>query len=57
MNMYMAVTNDKYELPLFVGTAVEIAEWAGCRTDNIYRSVVYGNKYNGKNNGYRIIKV
>ena len=57
MNVYMAVTNDKYELPLFVGTAVEIAEWAGCRTDNIYRSVIYEHKYNGKNNGYRIIKV
>lgn len=39
MKVYMAVTNDIYELPLIVGTAAEIAKWAGCKTHNIYRSV------------------
>lgn len=57
MSLYMAITNDKYELPLIVGSAVEVAKWAGCRTDNIYRSAKQKDKYNGKYNGYKIIKV
>lgn len=57
MNLYMAVTTDIYELPLIVGTAAEIAKWAGCRADHICRSALYAHKYNGKNKGYKIIKV
>ena len=57
MSLYMAVTSDKYELPLAVGTAAEIARWVGCTTAHIYRSALYPKRYNGSINKYKIIKV
>lgn len=53
----MAVTSDRYELPLVVGTAVEVARWAGCKTATIYSYVSGCKECNGKRRGYNIIKV
>lgn len=57
MSLYMAITSDRYELPLAVGTAAEVARWAGCKTATIYSYVSGCKKCNGKRRGYNIIKV
>lgn len=37
--LYLIVTQDKYELPLFVGTIKEVAEKAGVSENAIYSSI------------------
>lgn len=37
--IYLIVTQDKYELPLFVGSADEVAEKAGVTRNAIYSSI------------------
>ena len=54
--MYMAVTTDKYELPLCVAdTARELAEHFGVSENTVYSSISKG--LPGRRNGYRFIKV
>lgn len=37
--LYEVVTTDKYELPLIVGTAKEVAAFAGTSTNNVYAAL------------------
>lgn len=37
--IYMIVTNDKYELPVFVGTAQEVADYQGVKVGSIYGAI------------------
>ena len=37
--VYEVVSNDKYELPLIVGTAKEVAAFAGTSTNNVYAAL------------------
>lgn len=37
--VYEVVTTDKYELPLIVGTAKEVAAFAGTSTNNVYAAL------------------
>lgn len=54
--MYMAVTTDKYELPLFVAdTARELGKHFGVSQNTVYSSISKG--LSGKKNGYRFVKV
>ncbi len=53
--LYMAVTPDKYELPIFVGNSTEVAEWAGITLNALYSSVYH--KRSGSVNGYKLVKV
>lgn len=56
MPMYMAVTADKYELPLFVADTVwEMAKHFGVTENTVYSSISKG--LSGKRNGYRFVKV
>lgn len=53
---WLAVTADKYELPIAVAdTAGELAQLMGTTENNI-RSAIAKNK-NGKKNGYKFIRV
>lgn len=54
--LYMAVTADKYELPICVEDSVhDLAKWAGI-SDNTLSSNLSKHK-NGKNRGYKFVKV
>lgn len=53
--LYMAVTPDKYELPIFVGNSSEITTWAGISLNALYSSV--NKKRSGSRNGYKLVKV
>lgn len=54
--MYMAVTADKYELPLYVAdTARELGKHYGVSANMVYSAVSKG--LSGKRNGYRFVKV
>lgn len=54
--LYMAVTPDKYELPLAVEeTITELASKLGERRDNLSSNL--SKKRSGKNKGYKIVKV
>lgn len=54
--IYMAVTNDKYELPIFVSdTQAEMAEWAGVAHCSI--SSYLRNKARRHYKKYKIVKV
>lgn len=59
MKLYMAVTADKYELPLCVGTAREVAAFAGVNLDNFYSQITKTaqGKATGKLSGRKLIKV
>lgn len=39
--LYLIVTQDKYELPLFVGSVYEVAEKAGISVNSVYSSLCY----------------
>lgn len=52
-NIYMIVTEDKYELPLFVGTVEEVAEKAGCSVNTIYACISHYEHGRNKNTRYR----
>lgn len=47
--VYMAVTNDKYELPVNFGNAPYIAAWAGMSVQTLY-SYVTRHQYRRKGN-------
>lgn len=53
--LYMAVTADKYELPLFVGNVKEVATWAGITENNLHSQI--SKHMSGKNRGYKFVKV
>lgn len=53
--IYIAVTADKYELPLFVGNGREVAAWAGITENNLHSQV--SKHKSGKNRGYKFVKV
>lgn len=54
--MYMAVTADKYELPIdFAHTAEELAERFGIKKNSLLSDVA--KKRSGKKRGYKFIKV
>lgn len=55
MKLYMAVTADKYELPLVVGTAEDIARFAGINRLAVYNYIA--RKMSGKRNGYKLVSV
>ncbi|ADZ83560.1 hypothetical protein [Cellulosilyticum lentocellum] len=48
--IYMAVTADSLELPLFVGTSTEVAAWAGITCRALYSNINQGmsGKYKGR---------
>lgn len=44
MKLYIAVTADEYELPLYVAeSAIELASFLGCGKSNIYKGIKLGN--------------
>jgi hypothetical protein len=52
----MAVTSDKYELPIYVGSnAKELAEHFGVSINNVYSSISH--KSTGRYRGYKFVKV
>lgn len=54
--VYMAVTPDKYELPVHLtNSAKQMADWLGVSTNAVFVSI--SNGLSGKSNGYKIIKV
>lgn len=55
MTLYMAVTADKYELPLVVGTAEDIARFAGINRLAVYNYIA--RRMSGKRNGYKLVSV
>ncbi len=58
MSVYMVVTSDKYELPLAVGNAADIARFTGTKISTVYRQTCNdAGRCNGKYRGYKIIKI
>lgn len=55
MTLYMVVTADKYELPLVVGTAEDIARFAGIKRMAVYNYIA--RRMSGKRNGYKLVRV
>ena len=55
MLLYMAVTLDDYQLPLFVGTRKEVAIWADLAPDNV--SMYVRRKLNSYKNNCKFVKV
>lgn len=58
-SIYLVVTPDKYELPLFVGTSKEVCEWAGITLNTLQWRVRRYNKgiFDGKSSGRRFVSV
>ena len=55
-NLYMIVTADKYELPLFVSdSCVELSKITGKGINNIYSSISKDKP--GTRNGYKFVRV
>ena len=62
MKLYMAVTADKYELPLCVSEqALDVARYLGISRDRVVNLASKYKKdketYNGRSRGYNIIKI
>lgn len=55
MTLYMAVTADKYELPLVVGTLYQVAEYGGVQLKTVQQSISL--KRSGKLNGFKYVRV
>lgn len=56
MKIYMGVTPDKYELPIFVANSLkELAEMSGFDYDSIRHRI--SKKSSGRNHGIKFIKV
>lgn len=55
MTLYMAVTADKYELPLVVGTLYQVAEYGGVRLKTVQQSISL--KRSGRLNGFKYVRV
>lgn len=36
MTLYLACYNDKYELPIFIGNGIEMAQWLGISESTLY---------------------
>lgn len=53
--IYMAVTTDRLELPIFVGTSREVAAWAGISIPTLYSQIYM--KTNGKRLGRKFVVV
>jgi hypothetical protein len=53
--LYMAVTTDKYELPLCVGTVHDVAEWANVAVNSVYYAIFRGST--SKNGTYKFLKI
>lgn len=53
--LYMAVTPDEFELPIFVGTSTEVAELADISLSTLYGMVSKGRS--GKVSGRKFVKV
>ena len=51
----MAVTPDELELPMFVGTSFEVANWAGISVATLYGLV--SRQRSGKSSGRKFVKV
>lgn len=56
MTLYMAVTADKYELPMAVeDTGAALARRLGCRPENIYHDI--SAKAPGTIRGFKFLKI
>lgn len=55
MTLYMAVTADKYELPLVVGTLYQVAEYGGVQLKTVQQSI--SSKRSGRLNGFKYVRV
>ena len=55
MTLYMAVTADKYELPLVVGTLYQVAEYGGVQLKTVQQSISL--KRSGRMNGFKYVRV
>lgn len=55
MTLYMAVTADKYELPLVVGTLYQVAEYGGVQLKTVQQSI--SQKRSGRMNGFKYVRV
>lgn len=56
MKIYMAVTADKFEFPLYIAdTATQLAKIIGISRDIIYDSI--SKNLNGRNTGIKFVKV
>lgn len=55
MTLYMAVTADKYELPLVVGTLYQVAEYGGVQLKTVQQSISL--KRSGRLNGFKYVRV
>lgn len=56
MKIYMGVTPDKYELPIFVaGSLKELAEMSGYDYDSIRHRI--SKRSSGRNHGIKFIKI
>ena len=55
MTLYMAVTADKYELPLIVGTLYQVAEYGGVQLKTVQQSISL--KRSGRMNGFKYVRV
>lgn len=54
--IYMIVTNDKYELPLFVGSIYEVAEKAGTTANAVYSCISHYERGRLKSCKYRKVR-
>ncbi|GEM_PF-1096562 len=64
MTYFMAVTADKYELPIFVGTSVQVADYCGIKVSTLRQIAIknsnpgkYGNRHPGTRKGLKIVRV
>lgn len=56
MILYMAVTPDKYELPIMVEDSLDgLARKTGMKKSNIKSNIAHG--YSGKKNGMKLVRV
>ena len=54
--LYMAVTADEYELPLYVSDTIkELSDWCGYKSNYISTAIHY--HYSGKKSGIRSLKI
>lgn len=55
--LYMIVTQDKYELPLFVGDVYEVAEKVGLSSRSIYNAITHFEHGRHKTCRFRKVKI
>lgn len=54
-NLYMVTTTDELELPLCVGSSVEVARYLGVPVSRVYYSA--SRQQSGKFKGYKIFRI